>query len=152
MKKLLFAFFSAIVVLFSLLNNAIAQTAKAKSNSTLSVLNGAWDSANPDSAVIEHSLYHDGFVTNIDRDSSKVWHNIYSGTYEISGNIYKQKILYCSNPQYIGGTHWQEFKIKGDTLYLTFFKKVLDASGGDVTSMFKPASGEVVRKYVRAKK
>ena len=152
MKTSSFIVSFGILILSSLLSNVTAQTASAKSKSPLSALNGAWNSADQNSIGTEHCLYYDGFVTDVGKDSTGAWRDIYSGTYEISGNIYKQKILYCSNSEYIGGSHWQEFKIKGDTLYLTFFKKVLDQSGNDVTSMFKPASGEYIRKYVRAKR
>ena len=150
MKKLLFIICSACT-LFFLSNNGYAQTTDSGSRSSLSVLNGAWNSVWKDDSgkqLMEHSLYYNGFVTNIGQDSSGAWREIHSGTYEISGNIYKQKILYSSYPDRIGIMHWQEFKIKGDTLYLTFFKKIIDASGKDITSQYKP----VEIKYVKDNK
>ncbi len=150
MKKFLLIFYVGIE-LFILSIDVHAQTSKANNRSSLSVLNGAWNSvssANSGDQGMEHSLYHDGFVTNIVRDSSGAWRDIYSGTYEIDGNLYKQKILYCSSSQLMGALHWQEFKIKGDTLYLTFFKKLIDPTGKDVTSEYTP----VVNKYVRVQK
>lgn len=128
-----------------------AQTSKANNRSSLSVLNGAWvsvPSANSGDQSMEYSLYHDGYFTNIIRDSSGAWKDIYSGTYEIDGNLYKQKLLYCSISERIGVAHWMEFRIKADTLYLTFFKKLVDQTGRDITSEYEP----VVNSYVRVKK
>ena len=148
MKKVLFIFCASFYFLFFLGNNLQAQNSKASNKASLSVLNGAWDAVwkGADGTQLrEHCLYYNGFVTNIGQDSTGAWKDIHSGTYEISGNMYKQKILYSSFPDRIGIIHWQEFKIKGDTLYLTFFKKLIDANGKDVTSQMQPIENKYVR-------
>ena len=149
MKKSLFIFYASLCFQLFAYNKVQAQKSPVR-NASLSTLNGAWDGVlkfGDGYSFKEHSLYYNGFVTNISQDSTGAWKDIHSGTYEISGNIYKQKILYSSYPDRIGITHWQEFKIEGDTLYLTFFKKLIDQNGKDVTSQTKP----VVFKYVRVK-
>jgi hypothetical protein len=132
-----------------LVSNKVQAQQSPVSNSSLSALNGAWDGVLQlgGRSFKEHSLYYNGFVTNISEDSTGAWKDTHSGTYEISGNVYKQKILYSSYPARIGIIHWHEFKIEGDTLYLTFFKKIFDRNGKDVTSGMTP----VEVKYVRAK-
>lgn len=150
MKKLVVLFYTGIQLFISPMD-VYAQVSKPVKHSSLSVLNGAWisvPSVNAEDRSMEHSLYFDGFVTNIIRDSSGTWKDLYSGTYEIDGNLYKQKLLYSTISDRMGVTHWQEFKIKGDTLYLTYFKKLIDASGRDITSEYKP----FLNKYVRIKR
>ncbi len=153
MKKYLFLILSAsFIVLF--VANAKAQTSKNKSGnrSSISVLNGAWqtnwENDNSKAPRIEFSVLHDGFFSNVSQDSTGAWQETHAGTYEISGNIYKQKILYSSHAERMDMTHWIDFKIKGDTLYLNFFKKLIGPKGEDMTSQMQ----RLEQKYVRFKK
>lgn len=91
---------------------------------------------------------HDGFFTVIRKDSTGAWDGTDAGTYDISGNLYKIKILYNSHPDRIGVTHWIEFRLERDTLYLNFFKKLINPKGEDVTGQMQRSEG----KYVRVKK
>lgn len=153
MKKYIFLILSASFIVLSFAN-AKAQTSKNKrgNGSSISVLNGAWQSTWRDSANhtsrMEYWLLHDGFFSNVGQDSTGAWRDTHVGTYEISGNVYKQKLLYSSHPERMGVTHWIDFRISGDTLYTSFFKKLINPKGEDVTSQMQPLE----QKYVRFKK
>ncbi len=139
MKKNVFILLSFILGLLYSSNKAEAQTSKNKiaNHSSISVLNGAWQTnwqgANNTASGTEYTVLHDGFFSNVGQDSTAAWRDTHAGTYEISGNIYKQKILYSSHPERMGMTHWIEFRIDGNNLYLNFFKKLIGSKGEDVT-------------------
>lgn len=108
MKKCIFLLFAASFSLIFTSNNAAAQTSKKTSSNhnAISVLNGAWQTSWNGTAGIpsskEYIVLNDGFFSNIGQDSTGAWRETHGGTYEISGNIYKQKILYSSYPERIG--------------------------------------------------
>jgi len=115
--------------------------ARSEQTSKLSILNGCWQriaiivngkaESNPPQQI---RLFHEGFYTIIGQDSANAWTHSFGGTYEISNNIYKEKTLYCSNPDIIGVSHWQEMNIKGDTVSFKLFKKMIDSSGKELTA------------------
>ncbi len=90
----------------------------------------------------------DGFFTIVGQDSTGAWVDTHAGTYDISGNLYKIKVLYSSHPERIGVNHWIEFRLDGDNLYLNFFKKLINPKGEDITGQMQ----RFEEKYVRAKK
>lgn len=153
MKKYLFLILPTFFIVLSFAS-AKAQTSKNKSanHSSISKLNGGWQTtwhnANSNVSSMEYIVLHDGFFSNVGQDSTGAWREVHAGTYDISGNVYKQKILYSSYPDRMGATHWMDFRIKGDTLYLNFFKKLITAKGEDVTGQMQ----RVEQKFVRAKK
>jgi hypothetical protein len=154
MKKYVFILLSPTLALLLSLNKAEAQTSKNKSanHSSISLLNGAWQTTGQgtdgNAPVRGYCVMHDGFFTVIGKDSTGAWNETDAGTYDISGNLYKIKILYDSHPERIGVTHWMEFKLEKDTLYLNFFKKLINPKGEDVTGQMQ----RFEEKYVRAKK
>ncbi len=89
----------------------------------------------------------DGFFTIVGQDSTGAWVDTHAGTYDISGNLYKIKVLYSSHPERIGVNHWIEFRLDGDNLYLNFFKKLINPKGEDITGQMQ----RFEEKYVRAK-
>ncbi len=66
--------------------------------------------------------------------------------YEMDVNTYKETFLYHNNPEYTGGMDWQEYGLKGDTLYAKGFTKVI-VGGKEVTADFP----KIEEKRVRAK-
>jgi hypothetical protein len=57
------------------------------------------------------------------------------GKYELDGNSYKETFIYHDNPEYTGAMDWQQYELKGDTLYFKGFDKVI-VGGKEVTSDF----------------
>lgn len=154
MKKYVFLLLAASFSLLFTSNNTAAQTSKTPSSNhnAISVLNGAWQTSWDGTAGIpsgkEYMVLNDGFFNNISQDSTGAWRETHGGTYEITGNLYKQKILYSSHPARMGAIHWMEFRMDGDNLYLNYFKKLINPNGEDVTSQMH----RMEQKFVRVKK
>lgn len=138
MGKLLFILI--VAGLTSTLSSSTAKRQNSKTkpeqNSPLSILNGNWkrisiivNGKTDNNPLPQMRLFHDGFFSIIGQDSSHAWKITYGGTYEISGNIYKETMLYSTFPNIIGNTHWQELNIKGDTVTFKLFNKMIDATG-----------------------
>ena len=96
----------------------------------------------------QFKMFHNGFFSLIMQDSAGNWNIAGAGTFETKGNTYNEKFNYVSVPELVGYTNWQEFELKGDTLYMKLFKKVTDASGKEVNDWPK----DIEEKRVRAKR
>jgi hypothetical protein len=143
MRKLLFILIVVGLTSTLSLSTVKSQNSKTKSEqkSSLSILNGSWKrigvivngkaESNP---LPQIRLFHEGFFSIIGQDSTQSWKVAYGGTYEISDNIYKETMLYCTFPGLVGVTHWQELSIKGDTVSFKLFKKMIDATGKDIAA------------------
>ncbi len=86
MKKHVFILlFASLGLLFST-NKAEAQTSKNKNSnhSSISVLNGAWQTnwhaADDTAPSIEYTVLHDGFFSNVSQDSTGAWREMHAGT------------------------------------------------------------------------
>ncbi len=97
---------------------------------------------------IQFKMFHNGFFSLIMQDSAGNWNIAGAGTFETNGNTYKETFNYVSMPELTGYSNWQEFELKGDTLYKKLFKKVTDASGKEVTDW----ASDIEEKRVRAKR
>jgi hypothetical protein len=96
----------------------------------------------------QFKMFHNGFFSLIMQDSAGNWTTAGAGTFEIKGNTYKETFKYVSVPGLVGYSNWQEFELKGDTLYKKLFRKVTDASGKEVTDW----PNDIEEKRVRAKR
>jgi hypothetical protein len=130
----------------------VSNTASAIKNE----LEGAWElvstTERPMANVkkpVQLKLFADGYFCLIMKDSTGKWSLASGGTYETNGNTYKETHLYVTIPEWIGTTDWQQFEIKGDTLYKKLFKKVVNSKGEDITAQF---STTIEEKRVRVKK
>ena len=152
MKNMFLIQYVAFLLFFSLVNGALAQSAKSKAGINQSGINGAWQrvyyyngktltSGEPK----EFALVHDGFFSSIGQDSTGRWTNTYAGAFEISGNIMKNKLLYSSHSDRIGSINWTEYELKGDTLIMNWSKKVITASGQDITARVPKAKSKFIR-------
>jgi hypothetical protein len=97
---------------------------------------------------IQFKMFHNGFFSLIMQDSAGNWTIAGAGTFETTGNTYKETFLYVSDQNLVGFSNWQEFELRGDTLYKKLFKKVTDASGKEVYDWPK----DIEEKRVRAKR
>lgn len=127
-----------------------AQTASSQTRSsaktTLSSVNGAWKSVDNK----EFSMLNDGFFSGIDQDSTGIWRDTHAGTYTIdNNNTMTLKVLYSSFPSHVGAVHTVEYDMKGETLTIKWFKKLIDAKDGDITSNMPKGTQT---QYVRMKK
>src|SRR5688572_2136381 len=111
----------ALLLIFSLVNEAAAQSDKREKGNNTNAINGAWQrvySYNGKTTTSgepkEFALVHNGFFSSIGQDSTGQWNNTYGGIYEISGNIMKTKLLYSSHLNRMGSINWVEYEIKGD--------------------------------------
>jgi len=97
---------------------------------------------------IQFKMFHNGFFSLIMQDSAGNWNIAGAGTFETKGNTYKETFNYVTAADLVGYSNWQEFEIKGDTLYMKLFKKVTDASGKEINDWPK----DIEEKRVRAKR
>ncbi|MCS3798492.1 hypothetical protein [Niastella sp. OAS944] len=119
-------------------------------------LEGAWELVSTTERPLANikrplqlKIFADGFFCLIMKDSTGKWNLASGGTYETDGNVYKETHLYVTVAEFIGTTVWQQYEIKGDTLYKKLFKKVINRKGEDITAQF---STNIEEKRVRAKK
>ena len=66
-------------------------------------------------------------------DSAGKWNQGGAGTYEIDGNIWKQKALYSFDPSRVGLIDWSKFEMREDTLYMQNYVKMFE-KGKDITT------------------
>jgi hypothetical protein len=66
------------------------------------------------------------------------------GKYDFQGNEYHETFLYHSIARFVGGQDWQDLEIKGDTMYLNGFTKVV-VGGKDVTTGWNKVKEKSVR-------
>jgi len=101
--------------------------------SPVSILNGAWkmvyDNVNGKITVAKDQplkiyVLNDGFWMWFGPDSARNWNQGGAGTYEIDGNIWKQKALYSFDPERIGYVNWSKFEFRSDTLYMQNYVKM----------------------------
>ena len=78
-------------------------------------------------------MFHDGYFSFVMYDSAGGFYLAGAGPYELDGNMYKETFQYCSDTTYNDVKDWQQWELKGDTLYFYGFKKVEMADGKDVT-------------------
>lgn len=90
--------------------------------------------------------FHDGHFSMMSWDSAGKLSFAGYGKYELDSNRYKETMLYHTTPDYIGGSDWQRYELKGDTLYFYGFDKVV-IGGKEVTKDF----GTLEEKRVRMK-
>jgi hypothetical protein len=94
------------------------------------LFNGAWRSVDNKG----FSVMHDGYFNAVGQDSTGKWSDIHAGTYTVnSDNTITFKVLYSSYPDHIGALNTAEYTMKGDTVKMRHFKKLIDATGKDIT-------------------
>jgi len=100
------------------------------SNAQKTLFNGAWRTVDNKG----FSVMHDGYFNAVGQDSSGKWNSMHAGTYTVNGdNTITFKILYSSYPEHVGALNTAEYTIKGDTVKMRHFKKLIDATGKDIT-------------------
>jgi len=119
-----------------------------KTASSIPPIEGAWETVSADGKTTEFKIFHEGFFSLMRQDSLGKWSTSGAGSYSLEGKTYKETFRYCSIPEYVGATDWQEYELKGDTLYSRGFSKVIYADGSDRTNQFGQKFEE---KRVRAK-
>ncbi len=142
----------ALLLFISLVNEAEAQSAKSKTGNNAKALNGAWQrvyyyngKTTTSGEPKEFAIVQDGFFSSIGQDSIGRWDNTHGGTYEISGNIMKNKLVYSSHINQMGSIIWVEYELKGDTLVMNWNKKLINASGQDITARMPKAKSKFIR-------
>lgn len=97
---------------------------------------------------LQLKLFSDGFFCLIMQDSTGKWTQAGGGTYETDGRTYKETFRYCTFPDWVGTTDWQEYELRGDTLYKKLFTKIVTAKGEDITAQYP----KIEEKRVRARR
>lgn len=134
-------------------NKTAAQETTARSRSDIE---GAWElvwsktngKADNLQKSLQLKLFCDGFFCLIMQDSTGKWNQAGGGTYETDGKTYKETFRYCIFPGWAGTTDWQEYELRGDTLYKKLFTKIVTSKGEDITAQYP----KIEEKRVRAKK
>ncbi len=144
--------FVLLFLFLAFITEAVAQSSRSKTGNYPSALNGAWQrvyynngKATTSGEPKEFALVHDGFFSSIGQDSTGRWNNTHGGTFEISGSLMKNKLLYTSHIDRMGSTNWVEYELKGDTLIMNWSKKVITASGQDITARMPKAKSKFIR-------
>jgi hypothetical protein len=122
-------------------------------NTKTSPLEGSWnlvwksgnESFRREGKVTQFKMFSHGYFSLIGQDSTGKSSWAGAGTYTVEGNMYKEIFLYCTIPEYVGATDWQEFEMNGDTLSFKGFKKAILADGKDVTNQFEQFEEKRVR-------
>ena len=115
----LFFFFSAI-------NPQTAQSQKKGA----AIFNGAWRTIDNKG----FSVMHDGYFNSVGQDSTGKWNEVHAGTYTVdSDSTITFKVLYSSYPDHIGAANTAVYSITGDNVKMRHFKKLVDATGKDIT-------------------
>lgn len=94
-------------------------------------------------------MFQDGYFSFVMYDSVGGFYLAGAGPYELDGNMYKETFQFCSDTIYNGAKDWQQWELKGDTLYFYAFKKVELANGKDITD--EVGRDKLVEKRVRLK-
>ena len=103
--------------------------------------NGAWRSVDNKG----FSVMHDGYFNAVGQDSTGKWNSVHAGTYTINNdNTVTFKALYSSYPDHMGSLNTAEYTLKGDTLKMRHFKKLIDAQGKDITDQMPKDVWETV--------
>lgn len=154
----------AILVMFSFLpadnNDSDYQDFMAKKSNinAPSPIDGSWELYSTEIAgrttihkkPKQFKIFHDGFVSLMMYDSLGKFEGAGAGTFELTGNKYKETFTYGSWPEAVGTSIWQEWAMKGDTLLFYGFKKVTDGNGNDITKDW--GGDHFIEKRLRAKK
>ena len=135
--------FGVILILLTTTSNA---QSTSQSKRSISAMDGAWVSAENDDFIVVSN----GFYSEVGKDSTGRWNATHAGTYVIdNANTATFKATYSSSVAHIGTFHTIGFQMNGDTLTVTWFKKLVDAKGVDMTNQMEQGT---VTKYVRAKR
>ncbi len=94
------------------------------------------------------SVMHDGYFNSVAQDSAGKWTSVHAGTYTVNNNdkTITFKILYSSFPDHIGALNTAEYTINGETVKMRHFKKLIDATGKDVTDQMPKDAWETSTK------
>lgn len=121
--------------------NSNTTTAKSTSSS----ISGAWLSADNK----EFLIMSDGFYSSVAQDSTGKWAATHVGTYTADNtNTATFKVTHSSFAYRVGYLHTVEYDLNGENLTIKWYKKMIDAKGGDITA--RMPKGEQTQ-YVRAK-
>ena len=93
------------------------------------------------------SVMHDGYFNSVGQDSTGKWTEVHAGTYTVGDdNTITFKVLYSSYPDHIGAANTAEYTITGETVKMRHFKKLIDATGKDITDQMPKDAWETSTK------
>jgi hypothetical protein len=129
-----------------------AQSSKGVANTYAKSVEGAWQLvwAEYDNQVADTSNYYifktfnNGVFSLIAYDSTKKISFAGYGKYGFEGDTYHETFIYHNNAEFIGAENWQDLTVKGDTMYLNGFKKIV-VGGKAVTAGWRKVREKLVR-------
>jgi hypothetical protein len=98
----------------------------------------------------QFKVFNDGFFCFTTCDAAGKFQYSGAGTYELTGNVYKETFRYASTKEHIGASDWQTYEMKGDTLIFYGYTKATDVNNKDLTTQW--GKNIFIEKRVRAKK
>jgi hypothetical protein len=116
-----------------------------QSKISASPIDGAWEIVwakydgklqNPANSS-QFKMFSNGIFSIIIKGSSGKLHGAGYGRYELDGKVYKETFIYSDTLRYTPVTDWQEYELKGDTLYMQRFTKVMINSKDETASFPK---------------
>lgn len=88
--------------------------------------------------------FNNGVFSLIAYDSTKKINFAGYGKYDFEDGTYHETFIYHNNPKYVEATDWQNLEVKGDTMYMNGFIKVV-VGGKDMTAGWTKAREKLVR-------
>ncbi len=121
-------------------------------NTSAQSVEGGWYLvwANYNDTLVDTSNYFlfktfsNGIFSLFAYDSTKKINFAGYGKYEFDGDTFHETFIYHNNPEYIGGENWQNLEMRGDTMYMNGFKKVI-VGGKEVMTDFSKIKEKLVK-------
>lgn len=128
------------------------QTSPQTFNTSTESVEGGWHLvwANYNDTLVDTSNYFlfktfsNGIFSLFAYDSTKKINFAGYGKYEFDGVTLHETFIYHNNPEYVGGENWQNLEVRGDTMNMDGFKKVI-IGGKEVMTDFSKIKEKLVK-------
>ncbi len=88
--------------------------------------------------------FSNGIFSLFAYDSTKKINFAGYGKYEFDGETLHETFIYHNTPEYVGGENWQNLDVRGDTMYMNGFKKVI-IGGKELMTDFSKIKEKLVK-------
>lgn len=143
---------TSVCLAFSILscNNNQVSTAQASLSSgaeapsaAASEIDGGWylvkgtygGQAREESSPFQFKLFREGQFAFLMKSEGGAWDYSSTGSYEIEGDVYREKFEFSTNPSFVGVTTEWKFKISGDSLYMEGPTKIINTEGKEAPEL-----------------
>lgn len=108
-----------------------------------SILDGGWylvegtyaGQKRAESTPFQFKLFGEGQFAFLMKSESGAWDYSSTGSYEIEGDVYREKFEFSTNPAFMGVTAEWKFELKGDSLFLEGPSKIIGIDGQEAPEL-----------------